>query len=125
MDNPSPLKVITTLTGLLMVGEAFALLMGSLGTVGDAGGWLSFKNGLLLQVDIVTGLALILIALAMKDFPRSPVFYTVVLVAVAAHVFRDWEYFNGGRNVFLANLGLFALNNVKLGGLLAAPLLAR
>jgi hypothetical protein len=125
MDTPLRSKVIATLTGLIMVGEAIALLIGTLQTVGDADGWLSFKNGLLLQVDIITGVSLILVALVVKDFPRSPIFLTVALIAVAAHIFRDWEYFNGGRNVFLANLGLFALNNVKLAGLFLAPLLAR
>ena len=125
MDVSLTLKVITTLTGLLMVGEALALLIGTLLIVEDTGGWLSLKNGLLLHIDIVTGVALILVALLVKEFPRSPIFWTVTLIAVAAHVFRDWEYVTGGQNVFLANLGLFVLNNIKLAGLFLTPLLAR
>jgi hypothetical protein len=127
MDTPTPLplKIITAVTGLLMVGEAIALLVGTLQSVGDAGGWLTLKNGLLLQVDIITGIGLILVALLVKDFPRSPIFYTVALIAVLTHVFRDWEYFNGGQNVFLENMVLFVFNNIKLAGLFLTPLLAR
>ena len=67
----------------------------------------------------------ILAALLVKDFPRSPIFFAVALIAMVAHVFRDWEYFNGGQNVFLANLALFIVNNIKLVGLFLTLLLAR
>ena len=80
------------------------------------------KNGLLLQVDIITGVALILIALLVKDYLGSPIFYAVMVIAVVTHVFRDWEYFNGVQNVFLVNRGLFILNNVRLAGLFLPPL---
>jgi hypothetical protein len=123
MDTPFHLKAITALTGLLMVGEAVALLLGALQTTGDSGGWLSLKNGLLLQVDIITGVGLILIALLVKDFLDSPIFYVVMVVAVMTHVFRDWEYVNGVQNMFLANLNLLILNNVRLAGLFLPPLL--
>jgi hypothetical protein len=123
MDTPLHWKIITALTGLIMVGEAIALLIGTLQSGGDAGGWLSLKNGLLLQVDIITGVGLILVALLVKDFLDSPIFYVVMVVAVVTHVFRDWEYVNGAQNVFLANRGLFVVNNVRLVGLFLPPLL--
>jgi hypothetical protein len=123
MDTPLHWKIITALTGLIMVGEAVALLIGTLQSGGDTSGWLSLKNGLLLQVDIITGVALILIALLVKDYLGSPIFYAVMVAAVVTHVFRDWEYVNGGRNMFLASRGLFVVNNVKLAGLFLPPLL--
>jgi hypothetical protein len=124
LDTPTPLhwKIITVLTGLIMVGEAVTLLVGTLQGVGETGSWLSLKNGLLLQVDIITGVALILIALLVKDYLGSPIFYAVMVIAVVTHVFRDWEYFNGVQNVFLVNRGLFILNNVRLAGLFLPPL---
>jgi hypothetical protein len=124
LDTPTPLhwKIITVLTGLIMVGEAVTLLIGTLQGVGEASSWLSFKNGLLLQVDIITGVALILIALLVKDYLGSPIFYVVMVIAVVTHVFRDWEYVKGVQNVFLANRGLFILNNVRLAGLFIPPL---
>ena len=91
--------------------------------VGDAGSWLTLKNGLLLQVDIITGVGLILVALLVKGFLDSPIFYAVMVVAVVTHVFRDWEYVNGVQNMFLANPGLFVVNNVRLAGLFLPPLL--
>jgi hypothetical protein len=51
------------------------------------------------------------------------VFYSgllkVVLVSLGTHAYREWEFFaSSAPSRFLANLPLFAANNVKLVGLI-------
>jgi hypothetical protein len=109
-------KIATLLTALVMVGEALALTVG-LHVFGlPRRPWGSTKNYLLVVLDIVSGLGLGWIAWRSGDAGADPWFW--LLLAVASHGFREWEYLTRAHNAFLFHAPLFVVNNAKLLGLL-------
>jgi hypothetical protein len=104
------------LTGLLIAGEAFALLVGMYFLSERGNPWISFKNGFLLVMDLITGAGLIYLASTDEiiSSPKSIGIALILILAILAHGYREWEYLAGTTNKFCANIPLFVLNNVKL-----------
>ena len=116
-------KIITLLTGLVIVGEALALLIGMHFLSGRDNPWVSFKNDLLLALDIFTGSALVFLSLR-NGVPGNPIFWIMSGLTLLTHAYRDWEYLVQAANQFCLNLPLFLVNNFKLAGVITIFLLA-
>jgi hypothetical protein len=105
-------------TGIVIAGEALALLVGMhVLSTGDSP-WISLKNDLLSVLDILAGVGLVIVVAMNRDIYASGIFYVLVFIAVVAHGYREWEYLVRAVNAFCANAPLFAVNNFKLSGLL-------
>jgi hypothetical protein len=110
------IKIIAVSTGLVIVGEAAALLAGMHLFVRPASPWLTPKNNALAVIDIITGVIIVVLAIAGK----SPgLFYAAAALALITHSFRDWEYLTSAGFPFAFNLPLFIVNNLKLAGVIA------
>jgi hypothetical protein len=121
--NDLPFKVTTLLTGLVVAGEALALLVGMhLLSEGD-NAWISAKNDLFLALDIVAGLGLVYLALAHRGAAWPYAFYCLAGLALLTHGYREWEYLIRASNPFCANAPLFVVNTLKPAGLLASTIL--
>ena len=107
------------LTGLVLTGEALALLVGMHFLSDGDNPWLSFKNDSFLVLDIVAGLGLAYLALAHRGPVRPHALDFLVGLALLTHGYRDWEYLARAANPFCANAPLLAVNNLKILGLLA------
>jgi hypothetical protein len=117
------MKFVSLLTGLVIAGEALALLVGMHFLSERNNPWISLKNDLLFALDILTGSALIASSLRTGN-PGNPIFWVALGLALLAHIYRDWETLSHAANPFCLNLPLFVVNNVKLVGLLSIILLA-
>jgi hypothetical protein len=115
-------KIVTLLTGLVIVGEALALIVGMHFLSGRDNPWISFKNDLLLILDIFSGLALVFFSLH-NDVSGNLVFWIVFGLALLTHAYRDWEYLVKAANQFCLNLPMFIINNLKLAGVITLFLL--
>ncbi|MEJ2211640.1 MAG: hypothetical protein P8129_21750 [Anaerolineae bacterium] len=122
--NELPLRIVGALTGLAVVGEALALVVG-VHLVGKGNSaWISVKNDLLLALDVLVGLGLVLLAVLARG-PAWPYnLYALVGLGLMTHGYRVWEYLAGVANPFCANVPLFIFNDVKLAGLGACLLIA-
>jgi hypothetical protein len=118
-----PFKIITLLTGMVIAGEALALLVGMhLLSEGD-NAWISVKNNLFLALDLLAGLGMIYLSLARHGAVWPYALFLLAGFAVLTHGYRDWEYLAGVTNPFCANIPLFVVNNLKIAGLLATTIL--
>ncbi|MGD8967892.1 MAG: hypothetical protein PVI07_10335 [Anaerolineae bacterium] len=118
MMSSTGIKVLTILTGIVIVGEALALVVGMRILSPSGNPWISLKNDLFLGLDVIVGLGLIvLVAMNGRGVP-SGLLYGLVFISVVAHGYREWEYLVRAGNAFCANTPLFVLNNLKLIGLL-------
>jgi hypothetical protein len=113
----------TLLTGAVITGEALALLVGMHVLSHGDDAWVSVKNDLFLALDIVTGLGLVYLALAPGGAAWPYAFSVLAGLALLTHGYREWEYLARASNPFCANGPLFAVNNLKLAGLLASAIL--
>ncbi|MFW9919008.1 MAG: hypothetical protein ACFFED_05370 [Candidatus Thorarchaeota archaeon] len=108
---------LVTGIALLVIGEAFALLIGMNTISTKAKEWLTLKNNLLLAADVITGgMILFLLLFESNALFTTSVFYVAMAVIIFTHVWRDIEYLFRVPFTFLANSGLFAMNNIKLVG---------
>jgi hypothetical protein len=114
--NFMPFRMASLLTGLTMAGEALALLVGMHVLSASDNPWTSVKNDLFLAFDILAGLELLYLVLARRTAPTTLCF--LVGLALLTHGYRVWEYLARVSNPFCANAPLFAVNNLKLAGLL-------
>lgn len=117
--NARPFKTATLLTGIIVAGEALALLVGMHFLSEGNNPWISFKNDLLLFLDIVAGLGLVYLALAGGGVAWPYALYALVGLGFVTDGYREWEYLASAGNPFCANGPLFVVNNLKLAGLLA------
>jgi hypothetical protein len=101
----------TILLGLLLVGEAAALLIGTRVINENANLWNSQKNFFLLYLDILCGTILLLTVLL--KFPEV-IFWTIFILVVLSHAFREYEYLSLQEQPFCSNLPLFMVNNIKI-----------
>lgn len=111
-------RVGTILANVLIGGEALALLIGMHVLSERDNPWISFKNDLLLALDLVTALGMILAVTMNRDVFSSNTFYFLALVSILSHGYRGWEYFANIQNKFCINAPLFIINDLKLLGLL-------
>ena len=121
MNTPDLFRIGVVLTGLVILGEALALVVGMHFLSEQGNPWNSLKNDLLLGVDIVTGVGLITLSFAITNAQMSKfdLLYFVAALALLAHGYRAWEYLTRAANRFCINLPLFAVNNIKLAALTA------
>ena len=125
MLDANVLRAIAALTSLLITGEALALLVGMHFFIGNDNPWISFKNDLLIGLDVIAGLGLIAVLLLNEDVFRSNVFYLATFIAVFSHGYREWEFIaDSNDNKFCATEPLFVVNNLKLLGLLLIAAIA-
>ena len=124
LNLSSFLRAGAGLTGVVISGEAFALLVGMHLLSGRGNTWPSFKNDFLLGVDFVTGACLIYLAATNALLRPSNLLNLVLAVALLAHGYREGEYWLHLANKFCANPPLFVVNNVKLVGLLVISSIA-
>jgi hypothetical protein len=110
------LQIGLILISIVIIGEAFALLVGMHFLSGRSNSWISFKNDFLLAVDIITGAGLIYFATTHVII--SPLKFMditfILILAISTHGYREWEYLADVINKFCANIPLFIFNNVKL-----------
>lgn len=121
--NYSPWILTVAATGLLIAGEALALLTGMHFLSPASNPWLSPKNDFLLATDLAAGMGLVWLALFRSG--RHPLLlFCLAAVALLTHGYRLWEYLAHSPNPFCANFPLFTVNNIKLLGLLLIVILA-
>jgi len=101
----------TILLGILLVGEAAALLVGTRILGKNRSQWVSNKNSLLLLLDIFSGTLLLLSVLL--RFPEI-IYWFIFIVVVFSHAFREYEYLTLKNRPFCNNLPLFIINNIKI-----------
>jgi hypothetical protein len=101
----------TILLGLLLVGEAVALFVGTRVLSKGGNPWNSHKNSLLLSLDILCG-TLLLLSLILR-FPEI-IFWIIFILVEVSHAFREYEYLSLQKQPFCSNLPLFMVNNVKI-----------
>jgi len=116
-------KIVTALTGLVIAGEALALMVGMHLLSEGANSWNSFKNDLFLLLDIAAALGLLVLALVHRGPAWPYVPGSLLVLSLVTHSYRDWEYLAGAANAFCANAPLLAVNNLKLALLLAGVVL--
>jgi hypothetical protein len=121
--NDLPFKITALSTGLVIVGEALALLVGMHFLSEGHSPWISLKNDLFLVLDIVAGLGLAYLALAHRGAGWPHALYSLAGLALLIHGYREWEYLAGAGNPFCANAPLFIVNTLKLAGLVAVLIL--
>ncbi|MGD2145844.1 MAG: hypothetical protein PVH41_04020 [Anaerolineae bacterium] len=114
------LKVSAFLTGLVMTGEALALAIGMHVLSSEGNPWVALKNDAFLVLDVIAGLVLVGAAVSGRRLQTSGWVYAVWFISLVAHGYREWEYLVRADNAFCANGPLFAVNSVKLIGLLVA-----
>ena len=126
MNTPDPFRIGVFLTGLVILGEALALLVGMHFLSEQGNPWISLKNDLLLGMDIATGTRLVYLSFAITQIGMSGFgpLYFVAALALLTHGYRAWEYWTKVANGFCTNLPLFAVNNIKLAALTAIILSA-
>ena len=101
----------TILPGILLIGEAAALLVGTRILGKSSKPWILSKNYLLLFLDIFCGTMLIL-SESLK-FPEI-IFWIIFIVVLLSHAFREYEYCSLQKSPFCSNLPLFMINNIKM-----------
>ena len=112
-------KTVTIITGVLVAGEALALLAGMYFLSPRPNAWISALHTGMIILDILCGAGLIILILLKASSLRNGLLLTTGLVSFAAHIYREWEYLaSPTANRFLTNTPLFVVNNVKLIGLI-------
>ena len=102
----------------IMIGEAFALLVGSLIIPSKTSNWLNKKNAIFLILDILVAV-FILAALPSMHYFDIEIFLLLLGIGLATHFYRTYQYYTKEQKKFCDNLPLFIVNNVKILGLLA------
>jgi hypothetical protein len=121
--NDLPFKATAVVTGLAIAGEAVALLIGMHFLSEAENPWITLKNDLFLALDVGVGLGLVYLALAHRGVAWSYILYVLVGFGLLTHGYREWEYLAGAGNAFCANPPLFAVNTLKLAGLVTTLIL--
>jgi hypothetical protein len=101
----------TILLGILLVGEAAALLVGTRLINKSKNPWNTHKNSIFLFLDILCG-TILLLSVFLK-FPEA-IFWIMFILVMLSHAFREYEYLSLQEQPFCSNLPLFIVNNVKI-----------
>ena len=107
--SADPLAILTTVTGLLVAGEALALWIGVI-VLHPESPWVTRSVRILLVLDIVSGAALV------ASIDSSILQVPAVFVVLATHAYRVWENIIQKPGRFCFNKWLIVLNIVKLLG---------
>jgi len=110
-------KFTLILTGVIIIGEALALYIGTSVLREKNEAWIGSKNRAFIWLDIVAGLGLVWSA-AQLDTNLGTFVYAVMLASSSlAHAYREWEFFYRRQNRFCMNTPLLVMNTLKLLGL--------
>jgi hypothetical protein len=118
MQINTPVIILIVSTGLIVFGEALALLVGMHILNRRSSPWTSLKNDIFLATDIIAGAVLVFFAFKPENVFAPAIFWTVTVSMLLSHGYRDAEYFFDLENKFCGNIPLMIFNNVKLLGLL-------
>ena len=111
-----PERVFLFATGSLIMVESALLLAGM--NLPAPGSWSHPVNLTLGTTDVLMGAGLIAYALYSGDPGQSPLYWTLIGLLTATHLYRDYQY-AAVPDPFCFNTPLLVLNNIRLG-LLAA-----
>ena len=114
-------NIILLLTGLLIFGEAAALLIGTGLVIKPRPEWLTQKNFAFLADDMFFGIILTLISFDILT--ASWIFWLSIISTFLLHAWRDAEFVAKFPNRFCDNTALFLVNNLKLMGLISTIML--
>jgi hypothetical protein len=114
--DPTNIALIVV-TGLVVFGEALALLVGMHILSKRDNPWTSLKNDIFLATDIIAGLVLVVFAFKQENLFSPAILWTITIILLVSHGYRDAEYFLDLENKFCSNVPLMIFNNVKLVGL--------
>jgi hypothetical protein len=114
MNDTPFFRFFVGLTGLLIFGEAAALLVGMHFLSGPGNLWISLKNDLLLAIDSITGEVLIYLISTQIEIKPSVGMYLLLGIAILSHIYRVWEFLKDSPQKFCINTPLFVVNDVKL-----------
>jgi hypothetical protein len=106
--------LLLILSGLLVFGEALALLTGMFVVQKGASPWLTASNRMFLLIDLSAGMCMLLAGLHILSISAGYWMLVVLLASIASHIYRDWEFLQGAPNAFCGNRNLFLFNNLKL-----------
>jgi hypothetical protein len=111
------LKAASVLTAALMAGEAIGLCVGMYLLSPRPNPWITARNTLWVVLDLACGIGLA--CLALRGGPRREAYMlALVLPALGSHLYRAWEYLSRtAANPFLVNEPLWAVNSLKIAGL--------
>jgi hypothetical protein len=118
MVNLTWIRTLTVLTGLVIAGEALALVVGMHVLSPGDNPWVSLKNDLFLGLDVVAGVGLVIVAASRGGSSAPGLLYALLCTALVTHGYREGEVLARAGNAFCANAPLFAVNTLKLAGLL-------
>lgn len=104
---------LSLLLGMVVTGEALALLVGMNLPSPGLYAWSTFKNNGLALVDVITGIIIAYFSWR-KGIMDNSIYLSAILLILVLHSYRIWEYFYHPYNPFCVNLPLFIINNVKL-----------
>ncbi|MBN1216917.1 MAG: hypothetical protein JXA99_15935 [Candidatus Lokiarchaeota archaeon] len=104
---------INIILSLFIIGEVLALTIGMHLSFKENSNWFTFKNYLILSIDIIMGFILIIYTL--KDSDNNYLIYIIVvsLIIIISHLYRDIEYFYNISDKFYFNIQLLIVNNLK------------
>ena len=107
------MRIIGIITGLIIGGEAIALLIGMYFFSEKPNYWLNMKNLALLITDIISGIFLVFYFLKGVNDLKLVVYFFIGIILLS-HGLRTYEYWVGTNNTFCFNVPLFIVNNIKL-----------
>ncbi|MGD8780088.1 MAG: hypothetical protein PVH88_14125 [Ignavibacteria bacterium] len=110
-------QIVFLITALIIFGEALALFVG-MEFFSETKVWLNTKNNVLLLLDILVGFTFLFVFIYIKECLDSNLLILLTVVSLAAHAFREVEYFTNTENKFCFNLPLLVINSVKIIGLI-------
>ncbi len=113
MTLASFLRTVSLLTGLVIVGEAAALIVGMRFLSPQPNPWLTSRNTLLLATDLLFGSVMLYSSAAQGQSAPSALFLEAAMAALAFHGYREWESLINLPDRFCLNTPLFAVNTVK------------
>jgi len=101
-------------TGIAVTGEALALAVGMHFLSPRPNSWISARNDVLLAIDGVVGLGLVGLALGDAAGSQAGALGVFLAVGIAAHLYREWQWFANATERFCINRPLVAVNALKL-----------
>ncbi|MFW9921815.1 MAG: hypothetical protein ACFFDW_00815 [Candidatus Thorarchaeota archaeon] len=117
MNSDKQLKLVNIFLGLLITGEALALIIGmNINTDGNE--WLTTANYTLLAIDLVSGILIAALSFKLEKKKYLAVLFFTLAVIVGSHIFRNIDFVTNPENHFVFNVPLLIFNNVKLLGAL-------
>lgn len=112
--NTTWLQVIGMVTGFVILGEAFALILGMHLLSRGENPWATKKNNLLLGLDVLFGITFLWAIFVDDGYLIQAILLGTTVIHILSHAYRSWEYGAKRPNPFCTNLPLFMVNDVKL-----------